>query len=183
MRSAAIVNRSLTDICAATTFACINAHRTAIIVNRSLTDICAATVLDGSLSQDPVELDLLQNYDRNSMLGRMGEGEVCGSGSRGFKQSARMAVKEQKRLAGFIARNFDIVPAQRSHPTSPQRFERGFLGRKPCGIMLGGSLAAAIAIGAFPVGEDARGKSRRALQSATHALDFDNVYAYGDDHG
>ncbi len=48
--------------------------------------------------------------------------------------------------------------------------------------MLGSDGAARFAVRAFGVGEDALGKARRPLDGFTHAANFDDVDAYGNDH-
>gem|GEM_PF-2861450 len=48
--------------------------------------------------------------------------------------------------------------------------------------MLSGLDSTAIAVGSFSDGEYTFGKPRRACQHFANARDFDNVYAYGNDH-
>lgn len=77
-----------------------------------------------------------------------------------------------------------MVPRERAAPARAQRFEGGLLRGEARGVVLrGGLLSARVAVGALPLCEDALAEARRAREHFTHAPDFDNVYAYGDNHG
>ena len=49
--------------------------------------------------------------------------------------------------------------------------------------MLRGHCASTVAVGAFRGGENSFRKARRAQEDFANALNFDNVYADGNDHG
>lgn len=92
-------------------------------------------------------------------------------------------MKDQKRRAAFARSNLDILPRNPSPPARLQRLKRRFFCGKASGIMLRGYRATTIAIGAFGRGENPFRKSRRAREHFANTLNFDNVYADGNDHG
>ena len=92
-------------------------------------------------------------------------------------------MKDEKRRAAFSGSNLHVLPGNPTTPTSLQSLERRFFCRKARRIMLRGYSAATVAIGAFGGGENTLGKTRRTHQHFANALNFDNVYADGNDHG
>ena len=89
----------------------------------------------------------------------------------------------EERRTVFRRSHFDVMPGERPAPARAHGFEGGFLCREARGVVLRcRKLAARVAVCALSFGEDALAEARRARQHFTHAPDFDNVYAYGDDH-
>jgi hypothetical protein len=74
------------------------------------------------------------------------------------------------------------VPRQAVAPARAERLEDRLLGGEARGVVLRRVLAARVAVGTLAFGEDPRAEAGRARQHFTHAPDFDNVYADGDDH-
>jgi len=109
--------------------------------------------------------------------------EMRGVGPTCFKQRASVSVKEQEGLPLFVARNFNVVPAERSGPARAESFKGRFFSSETCGIMLRERVASPVAVGSFARREDALSKARRPLQGSAHTFDFDDIYADGDDHG
>lgn len=92
-------------------------------------------------------------------------------------------VEKQDGLARLFRDDFDIVPTEAAAPARAEGFEGGLLGGEARGVVLCGSARARLAVFAFALSEDALAEARRARQYFTHARDFDNVYADGNDHG
>lgn len=74
------------------------------------------------------------------------------------------------------------MPGEAVAPARPERLEGGLFGGEARGVVLHGDRAARVAVGALGFGEDALAEARGAREDFTHAPDFDNVYADGDDH-
>jgi len=91
-------------------------------------------------------------------------------------------MEDEERRAGFSGSNLYVLPADPASPTSLQSLERRFFCRKARGIMLRSDGAATVAIGAFGGSENTLDKTRSAQEHFAHALNFDNVYADGNDH-
>ena len=99
------------------------------------------------------------------------------------EEFACMAVELKQRRAVFVRSHFDVMPREPAAPARAERFESSLLRGEARGVVLRGRVfAARIAVCALSFGEDALAKARRAREHFTHAADFDNVYAYGDDH-
>lgn len=92
-------------------------------------------------------------------------------------------VEKQEGLARLFRDDFDIVPAEAAAPARVEGFECGLLGGEARGVVLGSDARAPRAVFALALGEDALAETRRPRQHFTHAPDFDNVYADGNDHG
>ena len=86
-------------------------------------------------------------------------------------------MQEQKRRAGFLRRNFNVLPTYAAAPTSLQRLQRRFFCSETRCIMLSSNRTATIAVFAFGVGEHTFRKTRRARQHFLYAPNFDDVYA------
>ena len=99
-----------------------------------------------------------------------------------FEERARVAAELEEGSACFIRGDFDVVPGEAAAPARLERLEGGLLGGEARGVVLRRRRAARVAVGALLFREDALTHARRALERFTHAPDFDNVYADGDDH-
>ena len=93
-------------------------------------------------------------------------------------QLGRVAGKGQVGTAGGVGLYLDIMPAQRP----AEGLGGGLFGGEAGGIA-GRGIAAAIAVGALAVGEEARGKAGPALKGLADAFDLDDVHAEGVNHG
>ena len=98
------------------------------------------------------------------------------------EERARVAAELEEGSARFRRGDFDVMPGEAVAPARPKRLERGLLGGEACGVVLRRRRAARVAVSALLLGEDAHAQSRRARERFTHAPDFDNVYADGDNH-
>ena len=92
-------------------------------------------------------------------------------------------MEDQKRGAAFTGSDLYVLPANPASPTSLQGLEHRFFRGKARGIMLRRDGAATVAIGALGGSENTLSKARRAPEHFANALNFDNVYADGNDHG
>ena len=100
-----------------------------------------------------------------------------------FEESAGVAGELEDGRAQLVGDDLDVVPGEAVAPARAERLERGLLRGEARGVVLRGRRPAArVAVGALRGGEDALAETRRAREHFTHAPDFDNVYAYGDDH-
>lgn len=106
--------------------------------------------------------------------------------SRGFGLCEKLAdesVEEEQGSAGRVRGDFDVLPGDAAAPSGLQGFKRGFFCCEACGIMLGADDAATVAVSALGLCVNALDKARRAVDDFTHATNFDNVYANGNNHG
>ena len=93
------------------------------------------------------------------------------------------ALEVQGGRARLFGDDFYVVPAEAARPAGAQGFEGGLLGGEARGVMLRRNFrAVAVAVFALALGENALAEARRAREDFTHAPDFDNVYADGNDH-
>ena len=99
------------------------------------------------------------------------------------EEFARMSRQLKQRRALLRRSDFDVMPRESAAPACAKGLEGGLLRGEARGVVLRGrKLAARVAVCALLFGEDALAEARRAREHFTHAPDFDNVYAYGDDH-
>ena len=91
-------------------------------------------------------------------------------------------MKNEKRCAASLRSNLYILPGNPTSPSSSKGFERRFFCGKARRIMLRGHDAATVTIGALSGGENSRGKPLGPQLHFANALNFDNVYADGNDH-
>ncbi len=105
-----------------------------------------------------------------------------GACARFFVEFAHATVKDKDGSTGILRGNFNVLPGDAARPACLQGFERGFLGSKARGIMLRGDHSATVAISSLSYGINALDKARRARHDFAHAVDFDNVYADGNNH-
>jgi hypothetical protein len=99
-----------------------------------------------------------------------------------FVEFAHATVKDKDRRAGIARSDFDVLPGNAARPTCLQGFEGGFFGRKARGVMLRGDRSATIAVSALVQSINALDKARRALHHFAHAVNFDEIYADGNNH-
>lgn len=92
-------------------------------------------------------------------------------------------MEDEGGFARLFRDDLDIVPAEAAAPARTERLEGGLFGGEARGVMLRRLCAATVAVFALGLGEDALAEAGRAREDFTHALDFDNVYADGNDHG
>lgn len=100
-----------------------------------------------------------------------------------FVDFADASMKDEDGRAGRERGDFYVLPRDAARPTCLQGFERRFFGGEARGVMLRGDDAARVAVVALALCEYALGKARRAPEHFTHAPNFDNVYADGNNHG
>ena len=124
----------------------------------------------------------LKYHLRGGVLCGVREREVRVRRAQRFEERARMAGELEGGRARLRGGDFDVVPGEAAAPARLERLEGGLLGGEARGVVLRGGLAAAVAIGALPLGEDALAEARRAREHFTHAPDFDNVCTDGDYH-
>ena len=91
-------------------------------------------------------------------------------------------MKNQVGRATVAGRDFRILPRNSSSPPGLESFERRLFCCEARGVMLCGADTAGIAIGALGRGKNTRGKARRTQQHFANAMNFDNVYANGNNH-
>ena len=95
-----------------------------------------------------------------------------------------VACEDEYGRAVFRRSDFGVVPGEWAAPARAQGFEGSLFRGEARGVVLRGrGFAARVAVGPLSFGEDALAEARRAREHFTHAPDFDNVYAYGDNHG
>lgn len=104
-------------------------------------------------------------------------------GAQPVEDFARLSVQEQEGRTRLFGRDLDILPGETAAPACAEGLEGGLLGGEARGVVLRRLRGAALAVEALAFGEDALAQARRARDGFTHALDFDNVYADGNDHG
>lgn len=117
------------------------------------------------------------------MLCGMRKREVRARRAAGVKDFARSFVKNQLGCARLVRADFDIPPTHAAAPTRAQSFQRRLFRGEARGVVLRGGRPARVAVIAFGFRENAHAETRRALDDFTHALDFDKVYADGNNHG
>ena len=116
------------------------------------------------------------------VLRRVREREVRVGRAHRVEERARVAAELEEWSALARGGDFDMVPGEAAAPARLERLEGGLLGGEARGVVLRRRRAARVAVGALLFGEDALAQSRRARERFTHAPDFDNVYADGDNH-
>ena len=117
------------------------------------------------------------------MLDRVRERKMGSLGSALVKELAGAAVKEQDGRSALSGRDFHVLPREAAAPSGSERLERCLLGGEARGVMLSGESAAPLAVGALGGRVDALEEARRAPADFAYAINFDNVYAYGNNHG
>ena len=90
-------------------------------------------------------------------------------------QFTRPAVEQNQRRTRVFRSDFDVLPADAAAPTCLQSFQGSFFCRETRGIMLRSRGATRFTVSSLGVSEDAFTKPRSALDSFTHAADFDDV--------
>jgi hypothetical protein len=105
-----------------------------------------------------------------------------GARARRFVKFTHKTVKEKDGSAGILRGDLYVLPGDAARPACLQGFERGFFGGKARGIMLRGDHSPPVAVSALSQGINALDKARRARHDFTHAMNFDNVYADGNNH-
>ncbi len=100
-----------------------------------------------------------------------------------FVYAAGNAAQAERGCARCLRDDLHVLPGDAARPTRAERLERSFLSGEARGEMLRGGEAMPGAVEAFARREDALDEARRAPQDFTHAANFDNVYADGNDHG
>ena len=145
------------------------------LLNVYLPNPCFLKILYNKLS--------FENDFGDGMLAGVRHGEMRGRCAGLFVKLAHAATKNQYGSAAAIARaDLYVLPCDAARPTCSESLERGFLGGKSRGIMLGRDRATALAVSALALSINALSETRRAQQDFTHARDFDNVYTDRDDH-
>ncbi|MDX6695052.1 MAG: hypothetical protein QOF02_2655 [Blastocatellia bacterium] len=99
------------------------------------------------------------------------------------EELADEAAQDEQGRAALARGDFDILPCDAAAPTCLQSLERGFFCGEACGIMLRGDRSATLAVSALGLCVHALKKARRAFYHFAHAMDFDDVYANGNNHG
>ena len=125
---------------------------------------------------------MLEDDLSDCVLAGVREREVRVRRAQRFEERARVAAELEEWSARVRRDDFDVVPGEAAAPARLERLEGGLLGGEARGVVLRRRRAARVAVGALLFGEDAFAQSRRARERFTHAPDFDNVYADGDDH-
>ena len=100
-----------------------------------------------------------------------------------LEEVACVGGESEQRRAEFVGGHLDVVPREAVAPARAERLEGRLLRGEARGVVLRGVRPARVAVPALTLGEDALAEARRAREHFTHAADFDNVYADGDDHG
>ncbi|MDT5294213.1 MAG: hypothetical protein QOJ76_1093 [Acidobacteriota bacterium] len=127
-------------------------------------------------------LPLLENDLRDGVLGGVREREVRVGCAQRDEEFACVAGELKERRAGVGRGDFDVMPGEAVAPAGLKRLEGGLFGGEARGVVLRRRRAARVAVGALKLRKDALAKARRTREHFTHAADFDNVYADGDDH-
>lgn len=133
---------------------------------------------EGQLKLRPFENDLC-----DGVLGRVRDGEVCGTRARLFVEFADATAKDENGRTRIARGYFDVLPGDAARPACLQSFERGFFGGEARGIMLRGDRPATVAISTLALCVNALDKTRRARDNFADTPNFDNVYTYGNNHG
>lgn len=116
------------------------------------------------------------------MFGGVSYGEVRSRSAGRFIEFTRAAVEGNQRRAGFLRRDFDVLPGDAAAPPGLQSFQRRFFCRKARGIMLRGGRATRFAVSALGISEHPFGEPGRALDGFADTANFDNVDSDGDNH-
>ena len=107
---------------------------------------------------------------------------MCAGCAESVEDREGVAAEDERGRARLLGDDLGVVPADAVAPARAERLEGGLLGGEARGVVLRGPGPARVAVGALRFGEDAFAEARRAREHFTHAADFDNVYADGDDH-
>ncbi|MDT4897702.1 MAG: hypothetical protein QOH25_2779 [Acidobacteriota bacterium] len=99
-----------------------------------------------------------------------------------FVEFAHATMKNQDGRAGIARSDFNVLPGNAACPACLQGFERGFFGRKARGVMLRGDRSATVAVSALVQSINALDEARRAQHHFAHAMNFNEVYADGNNH-
>ena len=116
------------------------------------------------------------------MFGGVSYRDVRGRRAGRFIEFAGAAVEGNQRRAGFLRRDFYVLPGDAAAPSGLQSFQRRFFCRKARGIMLRGDRTTRFAVSTLGFREHAFGEPRRALDGFADAAHFDNVDSDGDNH-
>lgn len=127
-------------------------------------------------------VDAFEDDLSDGVLGSVRDGEVRVRRAALFEEFEGTAAKGKRWRARLFGYDFHVVPRDAARPARAERLERCLLRGEARGVMLSGDRAARVAVGALGLSENALYESRRALDSAPHALYFDDVYADGNNH-
>ena len=105
-----------------------------------------------------------------------------GARARFFVEFAHATVENKDGRAGFARRDFDVLPGNAARPSCLQGFERSFFGREARGVMLRGDSSATVAVSSLVQSINALDEARRAQHHFAHAVNFDEIYADGNNH-
>ena len=102
--------------------------------------------------------------------------------ARFLRNFQRLARNLQTRRSGIIGNDFNVVPRNTPSPSCLQSLQKRFFRRKTRRVALRRRRALRFAVSALGIRINAHGKTRRSRNGFADAINFDNVYADGNDH-